>query len=182
MLYLLVRVIWLGLSGALANATPPIATRLFPKLYYPLDLNRKIKGKRILGYQKTFRGVLTGMLFAHLTFVLQNFFLTRNPESFLASVEPNLETLPAYYGLYLGIGALGGDVIKSFFKRRQGRKPGSPWFPFDQTAWIVGILVMQLVFVNVDIAFVVLTIIMGLIFHFFVKIVAYVIRANNSIL
>lgn len=181
MLYLIVQAIWLGLPGAMANLTPPIATRLFPAFYYPLDFNKKIRGKRVLGYQKTFRGVMTGLIFAAITFALQIFYLNYHSDSFLTSIQPSLTKLPISYGLYIGLGALGGDVIKSFFKRRQGRKPGSPWFPYDQTSWIFGILVMQNLFFSLNIRFIVMTIIMGLIFHFTVKILAYVVRANESI-
>jgi CDP-2,3-bis-(O-geranylgeranyl)-sn-glycerol synthase len=181
MLYLIVQAIWLGLPGALANLTPPIATRLFPSLYYPLDLNKKFRGRRVLGYEKTFRGVLTGLIFAHATFVTQIFYLVNHSDSFLISIQPSLTKLPAYYGIYIGLGALGGDVIKSFFKRRTGRKPGSPWFPYDQTAWILGILVMQNILIDLNFRLVVMTIIMGLVFHFTVKILAYLVRANESI-
>jgi CDP-2,3-bis-(O-geranylgeranyl)-sn-glycerol synthase len=169
MLYLIVQVVWLGLPGAVSRLSPPIATRLFPAFYHPLDLNKKYKGNRILGYQKTFRGIITGLIFAHLTFVLQNFLLLRSPESFLVSVQPNLTSLPTFYGVYLGLGALAGDIIKSFFKRRQGIKPGAPWPPFDQVSWILGMLVMQNIFLPVNFIFVVLTIIMGVLFHYTVK-------------
>jgi CDP-2,3-bis-(O-geranylgeranyl)-sn-glycerol synthase len=42
------------------------------------------------------------------------------------------------YGFLSGMGALLGDAIKSFFKRRVNIKPGSTWFPFDQIDYIVG--------------------------------------------
>ena len=37
-------------------------------------------------------------------------------------------------------GALGGDVIESFFKRRAGRNRGEDWIPFDQIDFILGVL------------------------------------------
>jgi CDP-2,3-bis-(O-geranylgeranyl)-sn-glycerol synthase len=40
----------------------------------------------------------------------------------------------------LGFGALAGDSIKSFFKRRVGVKPGKRWFPFDQIDFVIGAL------------------------------------------
>jgi CDP-2,3-bis-(O-geranylgeranyl)-sn-glycerol synthase len=37
-------------------------------------------------------------------------------------------------------GALLGDIIESFFKRRVGRKRGEDWIPFDQIDFILGVL------------------------------------------
>ncbi len=44
-------------------------------------------------------------------------------------------------GLLLGGGALGGDALKSFCKRRLGRPPGSRWLPFDQLDFVLGALI-----------------------------------------
>jgi CDP-2,3-bis-(O-geranylgeranyl)-sn-glycerol synthase len=41
-------------------------------------------------------------------------------------------------GLSCGIGALGGDSIKSLIKRRLGIPPGQSWIPADQLDFIVG--------------------------------------------
>ncbi len=38
----------------------------------------------------------------------------------------------------LGMGALAGDAVKSFFKRQIGAKPGNMWPPFDQIDFVVG--------------------------------------------
>jgi len=40
-------------------------------------------------------------------------------------------------GLAMGLGAVLGDHIKSFFKRRLGKPPGSPWWP-DRIDFAVG--------------------------------------------
>ena len=37
-------------------------------------------------------------------------------------------------------GALFGDIIESFFKRRMGRNRGEDWIPFDQLDFILGVL------------------------------------------
>lgn len=41
-------------------------------------------------------------------------------------------------GFALGLGAILGDHVKSFFKRRQRMKPGEPWWPWDQTDYAFG--------------------------------------------
>ncbi len=45
-------------------------------------------------------------------------------------------------GLCFGFGAMGGDTLKSFFKRRAGLAPGASWMPFDQLDFAVGALLM----------------------------------------
>jgi CDP-2,3-bis-(O-geranylgeranyl)-sn-glycerol synthase len=45
-------------------------------------------------------------------------------------------------GLRLGTGAMAGDSVKSFVKRRLGIRPGEPWVPFDQLDFVVGALVL----------------------------------------
>jgi len=42
----------------------------------------------------------------------------------------------------LCFGALLGDMMESFFKRRIGRDRGQDWIPFDQLDFIVGALVL----------------------------------------
>jgi CDP-2,3-bis-(O-geranylgeranyl)-sn-glycerol synthase len=44
-------------------------------------------------------------------------------------------------GLRFGIGAMAGDTVKSFFKRRLAIAPGAPWIPFDQLDFVAGALV-----------------------------------------
>lgn len=45
-------------------------------------------------------------------------------------------------GLALGFGAMAGDTLKSFCKRRTGRAPGTPWPPFDQLDFVAGALLL----------------------------------------
>ena len=40
----------------------------------------------------------------------------------------------------MGAGAMTGDCVKSFFKRRRGVAPGGTWIPFDQLDFVAGAL------------------------------------------
>ena len=182
MLYLLLAAIWFGLPGAIADLTPPLALKLFPRLSRPLDFKKKYKGKRILGWEKTVSWVITGLIFAHLTFVLQTFYLVETPNSIFADINPNILTLPWYYGLAIGMGAIGFDIVKSFFKRQKGIKPGKLWYPYDQTSWVVGVVVIQSMFFNTGLFYVTITFISGLILHLLVELFNRFIKADRSIL
>lgn len=48
-------------------------------------------------------------------------------------------------GFWLGAGALGGDLIKSFFKRKAGIKEGR-YIPFDTIDWIVGAFLVAFIY------------------------------------
>ena len=46
-------------------------------------------------------------------------------------------------GALMGGGALMGDLVKSFIKRRLNVPPGKPWFPWDQLDWIAGAMLLS---------------------------------------
>ena len=50
----------------------------------------------------------------------------------------------AAIGILMGSGALVGDLVKSYFKRRFRIKPGQSWLFFDQTDWIIGAILFSL--------------------------------------
>ena len=56
------------------------------------------------------------------------------------------------FGSLFGIGALGGDAVKSFFKRRLGIATGTSWFPYDQVDYILGAIVATVLFVQLPVA------------------------------
>jgi CDP-2,3-bis-(O-geranylgeranyl)-sn-glycerol synthase len=46
-------------------------------------------------------------------------------------------------GSSFGVGAMTGDLAKSFFKRRAGIAPGAMWLPFDQLDFAIGALALS---------------------------------------
>lgn len=109
-----------------ANMAPPLVK-------FWQGWNRPISA-RWLGEHKTVVGFGVGVAAGVVTAVIQS----RLPCSRrAASIEH-----PLRYGLRLGLGAMVGDTIKSFFKRRSGIPPGAPWVPFDQTDFVLGALAL----------------------------------------
>jgi len=47
--------------------------------------------------------------------------------------------------LSLCTGALLGDIVESFFKRRMGKERGEDWIPFDQLDFVVGALLLSFI-------------------------------------
>ncbi len=101
----------------------------------PLDLHKKFSdGTRVLGSGKTFKGTFFGLLMGFLTSVLINFFFN----SFTLSLTPNYVLL----GFLVSFGALLGDVVASFFKRRSKIKQGTEVLLLDQLDFVFGAIIL----------------------------------------
>ncbi|MBI4449250.1 CDP-archaeol synthase [Candidatus Woesearchaeota archaeon] len=122
--------IYLYWPGAMANMAPVILKPVFPWLDMPVDAGLRFRGRRLLGNHKTIRGFVLGISLAIITVYLQR----------IGPAQWQLVSYELWWliGLSLGLGALGGDAIKSFFKRQTGIPPGKNWFPFDQLDCVIG--------------------------------------------
>jgi hypothetical protein len=92
---------------AVANGVPVIAKRLFGnRLSYALDGGaRFIDGRPLFGTSKTVRGLLLSIA--------------------ATTAVPPLLGLDSTTGFLIGLGAMAGDLLSSFTKRRLGMKPSS---------------------------------------------------------
>ncbi|WP_062537598.1 CDP-archaeol synthase [Mizugakiibacter sediminis] len=117
---------WLMAPAYAANMAPPF-------LRYWRGWNPPLQ-RRLFGAHKTVLGFAAGVLAALAVARLQARVGWTH-----ALVAPS-EWAAA--GLALGFGAMAGDAVKSFFKRRRGRPPGTPWPPFDQLDFVVGALLL----------------------------------------
>ena len=119
--------------------SPILAEKVFPEWNTPVDLNRTWKNKEIFGPHKTYRGLLSGMMAGFVIFFLQQkFYALSSTVKSISLID--YSTLPTAFGAWLGLCALLGDLLKSFFKRRLTIAPGRPWIPFDEIDWVAGAL------------------------------------------
>ena len=118
----LVALVSLMLPAYCANMAAPFAK------FWP-GWNRPIS-RRWLGDHKTVVGFLLGVGAAVLTSYVQ----ARVPW-WPRGLDPS-----GWFalGCAQGAGAMTGDAVKSFFKRRIGIAPGRPWVPADQLDFIAG--------------------------------------------
>ncbi|HKB27126.1 MAG TPA: CDP-archaeol synthase [Methylomirabilota bacterium] len=107
-----------------ANMAPPFVR-------YWKGWNRPIS-PRWLGSHKTVVGFVAGVFAAVLVAFLQS---RLGWGGTIADYGGWLDL-----GVRMGTGAMLGDTVKSFFKRRRGVAPGGTWIPFDQLDFVVGAL------------------------------------------
>jgi len=99
----------------------------------PLDLNKKFFGKPLLGKGKTIRGTIAALFFGFLAAFVCGFFV---PAWFTANYF--------VFGIFLVVGAVMGDIMGSFIKRRFGLAQGQPVLFLDQLDFVIGSILSTL--------------------------------------
>lgn len=140
---IIVQAFWIVIPIYVANASAVIVGG-----GTPIDFGKTTRdGRRILGDGKTWRGLFTGTFLG-----MTAGFGLAVAASYLATSEYSYLELTTFEGFPLMIvilfslcfGALLGDVVESFFKRRIGKDRGQDWIPFDQLDFILGALCFSL--------------------------------------
>lgn len=104
----------------------------------PIDCGRKfIDGKPIFGSHKTYRGFISGLVIGTFVGWVQEII---NP---MASTY-GLPEINLFLGFALSLGALIGDLVGSFIKRRINLKPGEPLPIVDQIDFVLFALLFAL--------------------------------------
>jgi len=119
---------------------PAYATNAIPPLLRgrtPIDQGRKLKKHKILGRSKTLRGTIGGIVFG-IAFGLVQLW---------AQAQPAADPIMEYFGIpktitlgfivAMAIGAMSGDLLGSFIKRRLNIPPGSSLFLLDQLGFVI---------------------------------------------
>jgi len=127
--------LWFVFPAYCANAIPVIFGG-----GYPLDAGRTFfDGKPILGSHKTFRGFFSGLVIGTLVGFLQTIFF----QPILSQYDSQFQ-YSVLLGFMLSLGALVGDSLESFVKRRLDIPPGSSLPIADQLDFVVGALLFSL--------------------------------------
>ncbi|PIN98443.1 MAG: hypothetical protein COT90_04370 [Candidatus Diapherotrites archaeon CG10_big_fil_rev_8_21_14_0_10_31_34] len=123
----------------------------------PIDFNSKFLDKKpLFGEGKTIKGTFFGILTGIIAVIIVNYFFQGN-----VPIIPNY----LYYGALLSVGAILGDIIGSFIKRRAGVERGKPVFLLDQLDFVfVGLLLGSIAY-NISIQLVFLISVITLFAH-----------------
>ena len=167
---------YLMLPAYFANMAPVIVKNI-DFLRIPVDFNKKFRNKPVLGRNKTFRGLFFGVLFA----IVVSYFQNRLYDNvFFGSISMYNYGSWLLFGLLMGLGALAGDLAKSFFKRRLGINPGEKFVPFDQTDFVIGSLIFIVPVFNVTLEIFMASLILSFLLHIIVNHAAYYLGIRNE--
>lgn len=168
-------IFWFFMPAAVATMAP-VLFKWLPIFDTPIDFGKKLNGMPIFGPHKTYRGFIVGVIFAIATVYLQK------------SITPDRSYWLVNYamvsaislGFLQGFGALLGDLIKSFFKRRIKIPSGHTWVPFDQIDWVIGTLIFCSLMVSFTLTQLIISIILFGLIHPVVNIVGYGLRIKSN--
>lgn len=170
------QLVWLFLPAGCANMMTGISRR-FPILAYPVDGGKTWRGKRIFGDHKTWRGFVFGIFGGlAMAYIQAAVYSPDNTYYLIDYSQINFW----YWGLLSAMGALLGDLIRSFFKRRVGIEPGGMWFPFDQTDWIIGAIIFMSLYVRIEWQHLAISLILSIAIHPIVNYVSYLLRIQKN--
>jgi hypothetical protein len=113
--------VFLPLLGSFLAHAPVLRLDLFPALKKPVDGGAVIRGRRVLGENKTWRGLLVmsgGVLMATLVLSRWPWYWARLPHEIRAAG-------PLAFGALLGTGAVLAELPGSFVKRQLDIAPGA---------------------------------------------------------
>lgn len=117
---------------AIYIAIPAYVANAFPTLFKggpPIDCGRRfIDGERIFGANKTFRGFSFGLVCGLMATLAETLLLSR----YLLLL-----------GALVSLGALLGDLLGAFIKRRMNLEPGAPFPLLDQLDFVLGALILS---------------------------------------
>lgn len=169
---ILLQILWLLAPAGVANMSAAISAKLLPNLNAPVDFGKTLRGKRILGDHKTFRGLILGTFFGSIIYLLQVYlFENYDFTDKLSLFDYSNESI--FIGFLLSFGGLFGDMVKSFFKRQMSIASGKSWLIFDQIDWIVGSLLLSWPLTRIELSYIIIAIIFGFVLHLSIKYIGY---------
>ncbi len=171
----LFKVFWFLLPAGFANMAP-VMFRWIP-FNTPIDFNLKLGKKPVLGAHKTWRGLIIGIMLAIVVAHIQ-FLLYPMMRSY-SLIDYSAVSMPLF-GFLLGFGALFGDLIKSFFKRRFNIKPGKVWIPFDQVDYILGSLLFISFYIPTDLLLWISSLLLFSLLHPIINYLGYMLRFKKN--
>jgi len=174
--FLILQCVYFILPAYFSNMAPVLVKKIdFLKI--PIDFGHKLNGKPLFGKSKTFRGLIFGIIFAivitFIQFLLYEFGIGKT----ISLVDYSNWLI---LGFLMGLGALLGDLIESFFKRRLNLEPGKPFIPFDQVDFILGALLLTYPIASLSISKIIIIISISFVLHIVVNHSAFYLKIRNE--
>ncbi|MGC9058223.1 MAG: CDP-2,3-bis-(O-geranylgeranyl)-sn-glycerol synthase [Candidatus Nanoarchaeia archaeon] len=147
------------LPAYFANASPVIWAKLLGKHNLPIDFNKTWNGKPIFGQGKTWGGFVGGVLTGTFVGLLQSRLLA---------------------GFLLSFGALLGDLVGSFIKRRLGLARGQALPGLDQLGFVVFAVLFCALVEKPSIPMLITIFVLTPLAHFGTNVLAYILHLKKE--
>jgi len=179
--HFLLSCLYFFLPAYFVNMIPPLVRRanLFNFLDKPVDFEKKFLGKPFLGAHKTWRGVICGIILGMLVVWLQVWlygFPSVKEISFIDYYQANIWL----FGLLISTGAVFGDLLFAFIKRRFNIEPGGMFMPFDQTNYVFGAAIFLTFFLKINIMVWVTLFILTFLLHVIINRIGYLLGVHKN--
>ena len=171
----------LGPAG-LANTAPVVGSKLpiIKSWSTPIDCGRTYRHQRIFGDNKTWRGLILGIVVGGLTGWLI-VYLTNQFDYMANQLDFITQTInPVVLGSLLGGFALLGDAVKSFFKRQLKIPPGKAWPVFDQIDYILGAYLLIFILFDLSLIHYLVGLIMYGLIHPIISNLGYILKLKKD--
>ncbi len=186
--------IWLAIAAALWLIAPAFASNSFPPLMRgcrPIDRGKKYNGKRILGDGKTIEGFIGGVAFGVVVGLILMYF---QPAIFSLAAQELTTATPTSLGTFnsvfpsltfvmiflLSLGAMLGDILGSFIKRRSGLKRGQAAPGMDQLGFVIVGMLLISPFYTFTWEVIIVILVLTPIFHLFGNVIGYLLRLKRE--
>ena len=171
--------LWLLLLQALWFILPAYAANAFPPLLRgkrPLDFGKKFHNHRVFGDGKTIEGTIGGILFGFSIGLVQIYVQGFIP----AEWELNLAEMSLLLVLLLSTGAIFGDIIGSFVKRRLGIERGKPAPLLDQLDFLVFAILSASFILSIKTELIIVLLIITPPIHWITNMIGYLAKVKKT--
>lgn len=177
LLVVIISALWIIAVAYAANAFPPVM-----RGKRPIDRGKEWKGRRLLGDGKTIEGFLGGVIFGifigAILIFFQPYILSLSQQyltgAALADFNAIFPHLTIEIVVLLSFGALLGDLIGSFIKRRIGLKRGQSAPGMDQLGFAVVAMLLVSPFYHFSLEVVLTILIITPVLHVLTNVLGYV--------
>ncbi len=168
---------WLLIPKALYFFLPAYFANMAPVLFKKIPWAGVPVQERIFGKNKTWRGLVAAPVTAAVIFALQKYLHAKGFQLFSLI---DYDDFSLALGFLMGSGAILGDLLKSYYKRREKIPPGEKWFPWDQLDFVFGGLLFTFFFFVPPIEVVLVLVLASPLLHIVTNHLGYWMRIRES--
>ena len=174
-IYILVEAVWLAIPIFAANGLVPLI-----RCKRRLDFGKNFTDSRpILGPGKTIEGFVAGCVFGAIIALVEQLAFPYLPWQ-LSEVPLMIVAMSPALGFLLGFGAMTGDSVGSFIKRRLNIRRGRPAPLLDQLDFLIGALLISSLVITIKMEWFVMLIVLTPIIHWLACAIGYMLHVKKE--